>query len=62
MQGGKFLLKSVEIIVSPQPLDVEDRAFRVKRHNEILFAEHNEMHVPDADQRLQQYICVMDNN
>ncbi|KAI0582606.1 DNase-NucA-NucB domain-containing protein [Pyrenophora tritici-repentis] len=45
--GGMYLLESGQSIVSAQPLSIGDRAFRVKRHNETLYAEYNHMHIPD---------------
>lgn len=60
-QGGTYLLKSGETILSPQPLNVGDQAFRVKRYNDTLFAEYNERHVPDAEQGLEQYDYMMHN-
>lgn len=60
-EGGSYLLKSGQIIVSAQPLDPGDRAVRVKRVNETLFAEYNDLHVPDPEQGLEQYDYMMHN-
>lgn len=60
-EGGSYLLKSGQIIVSAQPLDLGDRAVRVKRINETLFAEYNDLHVRDPEQGLEQYDYMMHN-
>lgn len=60
-QGGSYLLKSGQIVVSAQPLNLGDRAVRVKRLNETLFAEYNDLHVPDPEQGLEQYDYMMHN-
>lgn len=60
-EGGSYLLKSGQIVVSAQPLNSGDRAVRVKRINETLFAEYNDLHVPDPEQGLDQYDYMMHN-
>lgn len=60
-EGGSYLLKSGQIVVSAQPLNPGDRAVRVKRLNETLFAEYNDLHVTDPEQGLEQYDYMMHN-
>lgn len=60
-EGGSYMLKSGEVIVSPQLLNPGDRALRVKPWNNTLFEEYNEMHVPDEEQGLEQYDYMMHN-
>lgn len=60
-EGGSYLLKSGQIVVSAQPLNPGDRAVRVKRLNETLFAEYNDLHVLDPEQGLEQYDYMMHN-
>lgn len=59
--GGTYLLQSGQTVVSAQPLNVGDRAVRVKRYNETLYAEYNEMHILDPEQGLEQYDYMMPN-
>lgn len=47
-EGGSYLLKSGQTVVSAQPLNPGDRAVRVKRLNETLFAEYNDLHIPGS--------------
>lgn len=60
-EGGSYVLKSGQIAVSAEPLGTGDVAVWVKPLNETLFAEYNDLHVPDTEQGLEQYDYMMHN-
>lgn len=60
-EDGSYVLESGQVVVSAEPLRPGDVAVWVKRLNQTLFAECNEMHVPDPEQELEQYDYMMGN-